>query len=98
METGKDLRRETKVLVFDQYGTVVDMQTGLTEMVTSFLEKKGWNGDAHRFVTWWRRTHFENSMIDSLCDRGHTLSGDQPPRRLLRHGPGRHRLTAKAYR
>jgi 2-haloacid dehalogenase len=72
METGKDLRRETKVLVFDQYGTVVDMQTGLTEMVTSFLEKKGWNGDAHRFVTWWRRTHFENSMIDSLCDRGHT--------------------------
>jgi len=31
-------------------------------------------------------------MIDSLCDRGHTLSGGQPPRRLLRHGPGRHRL------
>src|SRR5262249_58336425 len=24
------------------------------------------------FVTWWRRTHFENSMIDALCDRGHT--------------------------
>jgi 2-haloacid dehalogenase len=23
-------------------------------------------------VTWWRRTHFENSMIDALLDRGHT--------------------------
>jgi 2-haloacid dehalogenase len=23
-------------------------------------------------VTWWRRTHFESSMIDALCDRGHT--------------------------
>ena len=66
------LRREIKVLAFDQYGTVVDMQTGLTEVVTPFLERKGWKGDAHRFVTWWRRTHFENSMIDSLCDRGHT--------------------------
>ena len=72
MEPVDKLRREIKVLVFDQYGTVVDMQKGLTEMVTPFLEKKGWKGDAHRFVTWWRRTHFENSMIDSLCDRGHT--------------------------
>lgn len=23
-------------------------------------------------VTWWRRTRYENSMIDALCDRGHT--------------------------
>ena len=23
-------------------------------------------------MTWWRRTHFENSMIDALLDRGHT--------------------------
>jgi hypothetical protein len=30
------------------------------------------NGVPRRFVTWWWRTHFENSMIDSLCDRGHT--------------------------
>jgi len=66
------LRREIKVLVFDQYGTVVDMQKGLTEAAAPFLERKGWKGDPHRFVTWWRRTHFENSMIDSLCDRGHT--------------------------
>ena len=66
------LRRETKVLVFDLYGTVVDMQAGLTEAATPYLKEKGWDGAPHRFVTWWRRTHFENSMIDSLCDRGHT--------------------------
>ena len=66
------LRREVTALVFDQYGTVVDMQGGLTEAVESFLAGKGWKGDPHRFVTWWRRTHFENSMIDALCDRGHT--------------------------
>ena len=66
------LQREVKVLSFDQYGTVVDMQGGLTEFVTPFLRAKGWPGDPGRFVTWWRRTHFENSMIDSLCARGHT--------------------------
>lgn len=66
------LAREIDVLVFDQYGTIVDMQTGLTEIAAPFLKKKGWDGEAHRFVTWWRRTHFENSMIDALCDRGHT--------------------------
>jgi len=66
------LRRDVTTLVFDQYGTVVDMQGGLTEAVAPFLAGKGWKGDPHRFVTWWRRTHFENSMIDALCDRGHT--------------------------
>ena len=66
------LRRAVTTVMFDQYGTVVDMQRGLTEMVTPFLAGKGWRGDPHRFVTWWRRTHFEDSMIDSLCDRGHT--------------------------
>lgn len=66
------LKREVKVLMFDQYGTVVDMQQGLTEAVTPFLQAKGWSDDPHRFVTWWRRTHFEDSMIDALCDRGHT--------------------------
>lgn len=66
------LRREVKVLTFDQYGTVVDMQGGLTEAAGPFLREKGWTGDPSRFVTWWRRTHFENSMIDALCDRGHT--------------------------
>jgi 2-haloacid dehalogenase len=66
------LRRETKALVFDLYGTVVDMQGGLTAAVTPFLKNKGWDGNPSSFVTWWRRTHFEDSMIDALLDRGHT--------------------------
>lgn len=66
------LRREIQYLVFDQYGTVVDMQAGLREAATPFLKAKGWEGNPNSFVTWWRRTHFENSMIDALCDRGHT--------------------------
>src|SRR3954470_13954068 len=66
------LKREVSWLLFDQYGTIVDMQKGLTEAVTPFLKAKGWDGEPKSFVTWWRRTHFENSMIDALCDRGHT--------------------------
>ncbi len=63
---------DLKLLTFDLYGTVVDMQGGLTEAAVPFLKEKGWQGQPHKFVTWWRRTHFENSMIDALCDRGHT--------------------------
>jgi len=66
------LKREVRVLLFDQYGTIVDMQGGLASVAAPFLAAKGWDGEAHRFVTWWRRTHYENSMIDALCDRGHT--------------------------
>jgi 2-haloacid dehalogenase len=58
--------------MFDQYGTLVDMQGGLTEAVTPYLRAKGWRGDPDRFVTWWRRTHFENSMIDAPLHREHT--------------------------
>jgi 2-haloacid dehalogenase len=58
--------------MFDQYGTVVDMQTGLTEVATPFLKGKGWEGNPYAFVTWWRRTHFENSMIDALLHKEHT--------------------------
>ena len=72
METPEILNRETKALVFDQYGTIVDMQGGLVAAVTPFLKAKGWAGSPNSFVTWWRRTHFENSMIDALCARGHT--------------------------
>ena len=66
------LKREIKALAFDQYGTIVDMQKGLVEAATPFLKAKGWDGKPNSFVTWWRRTHYENSMIDALCDRGHT--------------------------
>ena len=68
----RTLGRAIKALAFDQYGTIVDIQKGLTEAVTPFLNGKGWEGEPGRFVTWWRRTHFENSMIDALIDRGHT--------------------------
>ena len=72
MEDPEILKREIKALAFDQYGTIVDMQKGLTEVAKPFLKQKGWQGEPNSFVTWWRRTHFENSMIDALCDRGHT--------------------------
>jgi len=72
MERTEIMKREIKALAFDQYGTIVDMQKGLTEAVTPFLKEKGWDGSPNSFVTWWRRTHFENSMIDALLDRGHT--------------------------
>ena len=67
-----DLKASIKVCMFDQYGTVVDMQAGLVEAATPFLRAKGWQGNPNSFVTWWRRTHFENSMIDSLLGREHT--------------------------
>lgn len=66
------LRRSIKVCMFDQYGTVVDMQTGLWEVAVDFLKAKGWKGNPYAFVTWWRRTHFENSMIDALLHKQHT--------------------------
>jgi 2-haloacid dehalogenase len=68
----EDIRNNIEVCMFDQYGTVVDMQGGLTAIATPFLKEKGWSGDPGSFVTWWRRTHFENSMIDALLHREHT--------------------------
>ena len=68
----EQLKQRVRVCMFDQYGTVVDMQTGLTEVAAPYLRSKGWSGRPDAFVTWWRRTHFENSMIDSLLGRTHT--------------------------
>ena len=70
--TVDELRKEIRVVMFDQYGTVVDMQKGLTEFVEPWLRSKGWTGKPDSFVTWWRRTHFENSMIDALLHKEHT--------------------------
>ena len=72
MTTIEELRSNTKLLMFDQYGTVVDMQGGLIEVATPYLRSKGWSGRPDAFVTWWRRTHFENSMIDALLHKEHT--------------------------
>jgi 2-haloacid dehalogenase len=59
-------------LMFDFYGTVVDMQSGLTEAIRPYLLAHGSSLEAGRVVTWWRRTHFEASMIDALLDRDHS--------------------------
>ncbi len=67
-----ELKSKIKVVMFDQYGTVVDMQKGLTEAAAPYLKDKGWQGNPGSFVTWWRRTHFENSMIDALLHKAHT--------------------------
>ncbi|MHB2022709.1 MAG: haloacid dehalogenase type II [Mycobacteriales bacterium] len=64
--------RSVKALMFDFYGTVVDMQSGLTAAIAPYLEAKGYEGPPSSVVTWWRRTHFENSMIDALLHREHT--------------------------
>ena len=62
-----------KALMFDFYGTVVDMQAGLTRAVAPYLQSKGYTAQpATRIVTWWRRTHFEQSMIDALLGHEHT--------------------------
>jgi len=66
------LKSTINVCMFDQYGTVVDMQSGLVEVATPFLKSKNWPGNPNAFVTWWRRTHFENSMIDALLGQEHT--------------------------
>jgi 2-haloacid dehalogenase len=68
----QEIRSIVKVCMFDQYGTVVDMQGGLVEAATPYLRAKGWQGNPNSFVTWWRRTHFENSMIDALLHLEHT--------------------------
>ena len=71
MVTVDKLKSGIKLIMFDQYGTVVDMQGGLIDVVTPYLEGKGWGGRPDALVTWWRRTHFENSMIDALLHREH---------------------------
>ena len=53
MTTIRDvLKREIKALAFDQYGTIVDMQKGLTEAATPFL-----NGCSTRAQDRNRRAH-----------------------------------------
>lgn len=73
MGNNEDAIRGIKALMFDFYGTIVDMQGGLTEAMTTYLASKGYTANPpSRVVTWWRRTHFENSMIDALLHREHT--------------------------
>ena len=43
--TAQEIRSTVKVCMFDQYGTVVDMQGGLVEAATPYLRAKGWQGN-----------------------------------------------------
>lgn len=73
MTSNVDVLRGVRALMCDFYGTIVDMQGGLTEAVTPYLEGKSYTANPpSRLVTWWRRTHFEHSMIDALLHRDHT--------------------------
>jgi 2-haloacid dehalogenase len=72
VNTLDEIRTDCHTLMFDLYGTLVDMQGGLTAAVTPYLKDKGWTGRPDALVTWWRRTHFESSMIDALLHRDHT--------------------------
>ncbi|MBI3045278.1 MAG: hypothetical protein HYY78_20890 [Betaproteobacteria bacterium] len=45
------IRREVSICMFDLYGTVVDMQGGVTRAVAPYLKAKGWAGDPSRLVT-----------------------------------------------
>ena len=93
MTDAQQIKSTVKVCMFDQYGTVVDMQTGLVEAATPFLRAKGWQGNPNSFVTWWRRTHFENSMIDALLHkRAHAVSRDRRTLGRLCDGSRRHQL------
>ena len=60
------IRHNVRICMFDLYGTVVDMQGGLTRAAAPYLKAKGWAGDPSRLVTWWRRTHYENSLTSSV--------------------------------
>jgi len=71
MTATEAIKQDVRICMFDLYGTVVDMQAGLTRAITPYLAAKGWKGEPSRLVTWWRRTHFENSMIDALLERAH---------------------------
>ena len=71
MTATETIKQGVRICMFDLYGTVVDMQAGLTRAITPYLVSKGWKGEPSRLVTWWRRTHFENSMIDALLERAH---------------------------
>ena len=81
-----------EVCMFDQYGTLVDMQGGLIDVAKPYLAGKGSAISANSFVTWWRRTHFENSMIDALLHRAHM------PYREIGHLPHAEQVAARVLR
>ena len=72
------LKRDIKVLTFDLYGTIVDMQSGLTDVARPFLEGKGYEvgegqgvGDNIYVITHVRCTecvgHFDEPQCAAVC-------------------------------
>ena len=59
----KNLKKDIKLLMFDQYGTLVDIQKGLTDMVTPFLQTKGWKGKIKRLIKYGYAIHREQEVI-----------------------------------
>ena len=72
MERPEILKREIKALAFDQYGTIVDIQKGLTEAVDAVPQEKGLGRQAQQL----RHLVAAHALreLDDRCalDRGHT--------------------------
>lgn len=67
-----EIRAECHTLMFDLYGTLLDMQGGLTRALAAYLGGKRRSESAASILSDWRRLHFEQSMIDALLHREHT--------------------------
>ena len=85
------IKNNVKVCMFDQYGTVVDMQGGLTAIATPFLKAKGWTGDPE-FLRDLVAAHAFREFDDrrAPASRAHALSRDRPSRGRPCDGPRRH--------
>jgi hypothetical protein len=81
------LKSTIKVCMFDQYGTVVDMQTGLVEAATPFL-KAGQPQQLRHLVAPHAFREFDDRRL--ARQRAYALSRDRRARRRLRDGPCRH--------
>jgi 2-haloacid dehalogenase len=66
------IRAECHTIMFDLYGTLLDMHGGLTRALNAYFEGKGRRANAAALVSAWRRLQFEHSMIDALLHREHT--------------------------
>jgi 2-haloacid dehalogenase len=68
-----------RALTMDLYGTLVDTDGSLLGPATDFLRRKGFGGSPAVFLERWRGKMFQNTMMDTLLQKGHT-----PFRELLR--------------
>ena len=79
MTTSDPFEGAVHTVMFDLYGTVVDMQTGLTNAITPYLKRKGWQGRPGALVTWTRALRLlifclQNVRVASLFNRLLSLS------------------------